>query len=123
MTNSKNQKSVTGLHILGELYTKNDKNLKSLAKARGYISAAIKKFKLTELGSFYYQFDEGGFTGIVSLVESHIAIHTWPEFGYLTLDVYLCNYSKDNTETCKKIFVEISDFFEPQKINKKLFRR
>ena len=123
MKTKKIKKSITGLHIISEIFSRNEKKLKGASEAKKYISDTIKKFSLTELGSFYYKFDEGGFTGIVSLVESHVAVHTWPEFGYLTLDVYLCNYSKDNTENCKKVFSEIVDFFEPVKVNKKLIRR
>jgi len=110
---------VTGLHILGGIYTKEYKKLNSLKLTKKYISKIIKKFNLHELGSFYYKFPQnGGFTGLVSLVESHIAIHTWPELGYLTLDVYLCNYSKDNSDTCKKVFKEIIKLFKPIKVKK-----
>lgn len=117
------KKNAIGLHIIGEIFTKNQTRLKSCELAKNEISYVIKKFSLKELGSFYYQFPESGFTGVVSLVESHVAIHTWPEFGYLTLDVYLCNYSKDNTKTCKSVFDEISKFFDPIKVTKRLIKR
>jgi S-adenosylmethionine decarboxylase len=32
----------------------------------------------------------GGVTGVVLLRESHISIHTWPEFGYAALDIFMC---------------------------------
>lgn len=115
----KNKKPITGLHILGEVYTKEIKKLNSLESTKKHISRIIKRFGLHELGSFYYEFPkENGFTGLISLVESHIAIHTWPELRYLTLDVYLCNYSKDNSITCKMVFKEISHFFKPVKITR-----
>jgi S-adenosylmethionine decarboxylase proenzyme len=31
-----------------------------------------------------------GVTGIAMLKESHMAVHTWPEYGYVTFDVYSC---------------------------------
>lgn len=116
-------KSPKGLHILGEVYTDHESLLKDSEKVKTYVSGVIKKFGLTELGSFYYQFPKSGFTGIISLVESHIAIHTWPEFRYLTLDVFLCNYSRDNSETCKKVFSAISNFFKPKRIIERLIGR
>lgn len=119
----KNKRIITGLHILGEIYTEDIHTLKSLSETKKNISKIIKEHHLRELGSFYHQFPEGGFTGIISLVESHIAIHTWPEFGYLTLDVYLCNYLKDNSNICKEVFNEISKVFNPRKITKRLVRR
>lgn len=121
---NKNNKSFTGLHILGEIQTNEIERLKSLNHARSYIRKVITKFNLHELGSFFYKFPEnGGFTGIISLIESHVSIHTWPELAYLTLDVYLCNYSKDNSDTCKKVFNEIVNFFQPFKIKKRLIKR
>lgn len=122
-TTNKSKKIVTGLHIVGEIYTKDEKKLNSLVLVKKRISKIIKNFSLRELGSFYYNFPEGGFTGIISLVESHIAIHTWPEFNYLTLDVYLCNYTKDNSKICKKVFKEISEFFKPYKVYKQSIKR
>ncbi len=120
----KNKKPITGLHILGEVHTKEIKKLNSLESAKKHTSRIIKKFGLHELGSFYYEFPkENGFTGLISLVESHISIHTWPELCYLTLDVYLCNYSKDNSITCKKVFKEVSRFFKPTKIIKTMIIR
>lgn len=117
----KNQ--LTGLHILGDIYTKSARPLKSLVKIKKNVSAIIKKYRLKELGNFYHRFPGGGFTGVVSLVESHIALHTWPEFGYLTLDVYLCNYSKNNADTCKKVFDEVLKLFKPARVKKTLIRR
>lgn len=121
---NKNKKPFTGLHILGEITTREVKKLKFLNQTKKHIRNVIKKYNLHELGSFYYKFPEsGGFTGLISLVESHISIHTWPELNYLTLDVYLCNYSKDNSDVCKKVFEEIAKTFKPLKITKRLIRR
>ena len=39
-----------------------------------------------------YQGEPGGVTGMLLLAESHLAIHTWPERGGVTLDVYVCNF-------------------------------
>ena len=38
-----------------------------------------------------------GITGVVLLAESHLAVHTWPELGAVTLDVYVCNIGADNS--------------------------
>lgn len=119
-----NEKIITGLHILGEVCTKEAKKLNSLESTKKYISKSVKKYDLHELGSFYYKFPQGnGFTGLVSLTESHIAIHTWPELHYLTLDVYLCNYSRDNSVICKKVFEEIIHFFKPAKVIRRMIIR
>ena len=120
---SKN-KIITGIHILGNIYTNEIKKLQDLERIKSYISRTIRKFHMHELGSFYYQFEDGkGFTGIVNLAESHIAIHTWPEFNYLTLDVYICNYLRNNNTLCKEFFLEVGNYFHPIKIDKKVIKR
>lgn len=93
-------------------------------KQEGKSGILSKKHNLHELGSFFYQFpDSAGFTGLISLVESHISIHTWPELNYLTLDICVCNYSKDSSNVCKEVFEEISEIFKPVKMTKRLIRR
>jgi S-adenosylmethionine decarboxylase len=43
------------------------------------------------IGELFHHFGEGcGVTGIVALAESHVSIHTWPEQGIATIDVYVC---------------------------------
>jgi S-adenosylmethionine/arginine decarboxylase-like enzyme len=48
-----------------------------------------------------------GVTGTVVLAESHLAIHTWPEIGAVTLDVYVCNFSGDNSNRAHALFDEV----------------
>jgi S-adenosylmethionine decarboxylase len=74
----------------------------------------IKKHGFTELGSYYHQFDIG-VTGIISLSESHISIHTWPKEGYVSLDVFICNYTRDNSKETKLLFNDLVMFFHPGK--------
>jgi len=47
---------------------------------------------LTPVDGVFHRFPlPGGVTGVVLLAESHVAVHTWPERGAVTLDVYVCN--------------------------------
>ena len=71
---------------------------------------------LTTVGVNFHQFAGSGFTGTVVLAESHVAIHTWPECQGLTLDVYVCNYSADNSAKARKLFNSIVALFQPNEI-------
>lgn len=43
------------------------------------------------LHSHFHAFGPGsGITGVVLLAESHISIHTWPEFGFAAADIFMC---------------------------------
>lgn len=111
---------VTGLHIVGQIRThEHERGSLSIDEFKKFLSDVLVKYSLHELGSHYYLFEEGGFTGVVSLMESHVAVHTWPELDYVTLDVYLCNYSRSNEETCREVFAEICEYFNPVSVDKK----
>jgi S-adenosylmethionine/arginine decarboxylase-like enzyme len=49
----------------------------------------------------------------VVLAESHLAIHTWPENNGVTLDVYVCNYSRDNSDRARQTFNEVAKALSP----------
>ena len=100
-----------GLHIIADLYNcQKGELLVSSGKLRELCVAACKEVGLTVLGDHFYQFDgidgtqQGGATGAVVLAESHLAIHTWPERDAATLDVYVCNYTADNTAKAESVY-------------------
>jgi S-adenosylmethionine decarboxylase proenzyme len=109
-----------GLHIIADLYNcaKSDL-LFSSAKLRELCVAACKDAGLTVLGEHFVQFDgadgtqQGGSTGAVVLAESHLAIHTWPERAGATLDIYVCNYTADNTGKAEAVYKKLIKAFKP----------
>ncbi len=62
-------------------------------------------------------------TGTVLLAESHLAIHTWPELAAVTLDVYVCNYSMDNSHKALKLIEAMMDLFKPDTVIRKELER
>jgi S-adenosylmethionine decarboxylase len=56
----------------------------------------------------------GGVTGVVLLAESHLAVHTWPEIGAVTLDVYVCNLGTDNTARAHAVLDRLLAAFAPE---------
>lgn len=83
----------------------------------------LSEHKLVEVGRVFHEFDGGGFTAVHCLTESHIAIHTWPEFDLVTYDVFLCNYERDNTKLTEKIAESIKNFFDGVIIQENKIRR
>lgn len=57
----------------------------------------------------------GGVTGTLLLAESHLAVHTWPELGHVTLDVYVCNFSGDNSARAERLMQALVAAFAPQR--------
>jgi S-adenosylmethionine/arginine decarboxylase-like enzyme len=49
----------------------------------------------------------------VVLAESHLAIHTWPERAGATLDVYVCNFTADNTAKAEAVYKALIGALKP----------
>ncbi|WP_207427569.1 S-adenosylmethionine decarboxylase family protein [Pedobacter sp. SYSU D00535] len=100
-----------GLHIIAEFFSEKNELLYSSEHCRQLFDSLIQNFNLAKVGEVYHNFDGGGFTGVVCLTESHLSIHTWPEFKLATFDVFLSNYQKDNSEKVRQIYAEVLSFF------------
>ena len=50
--------------------------------------------------------DPGGLSGVVLIAESHFSFHTFPDRGFVTLDIYTCQNTLD-TESLLKRFKEV----------------
>ncbi len=117
-----------GIHIIGDL---SDCNLecfvetkKDLPKLKRTITAIIKHNNLSEMGNFYYYFGKNAVTGVISLTESHISFHTWPEDNYVTVDVYVCNYSRNNEKGARLLFDYLcKEIFKSKNIKKRIIHR
>jgi S-adenosylmethionine decarboxylase len=113
-------KKSIGTHIMGDLTNCDSDYLFkiNLDTTKKLVSKIIKRNNFTELGSYYHHFDNNSFTGVISLSESHISMHTWPELGIVNIDVYTCNYENDNTNSTRKIFDEITSLFGKSTVKK-----
>lgn len=68
---------------------------------------------LNPVGELFHSFEPVGVTGMVLLAESHLALHTWPEFGVVTLDVYVCNHRRDASSAAWDLIAALQDRFRP----------
>ncbi len=104
-----------GIHLLGEWYgCPADEPLLTQASAlRDMCRQAVDESGLTIVGDSFFQFEPQGVTGTVLLAESHLAIHTWPESGFVTVDVYVCNYTTDNTAKAERVFAALEAALKP----------
>jgi S-adenosylmethionine decarboxylase proenzyme len=44
----------------------------------------------TIVASEFHQFNPYGISGMIIISESHLSIHTWPEYGYAAVDIFTC---------------------------------
>jgi len=79
-----------GKHIIAEVYFENSEILNDDKKLVEAMELASIRGGMTVITSSSHKFTPHGATAIVMLSESHVSIHTWPEFGYAALDIYTC---------------------------------
>ena len=78
-----------GTHLLLEFW--DAIHLDDPAHAERALVEAAEGCGATVLNVMTHHFSpQGGVSGVVVLQESHISIHTWPEFGYAALDIFTC---------------------------------
>ena len=80
---------------------------------------AVARAGLRAVGSLFHPFVDAdgrpqGVTGVVLLVESHLAVHTWPELGSVTADVYVCNVGADNSARAEAVLAQLVAAFGPR---------
>ncbi len=84
---------------------------------RGLCASAVAASGLLAVGELFHRFPAaGGVTGIVLLAESHLAVHTWPELGCVTLDVYVCNFGADNSAKAHALLNQLIAAFVPAQV-------
>ena len=79
-----------GTHLLLELKACNSKVLNDLKKVQEILVSAAKEAKATIVETSFHKFSPFGISGIVVIAESHLSVHTWPEYGYAAIDIFTC---------------------------------
>ena len=78
-----------GVHLIIELWQA--RFMDDQAKIEAIMLGAIEACNATLLNMHLHTFSpNGGVSGAAILSESHISIHTWPEFEYAAMDIFLC---------------------------------
>lgn len=100
-----------GLHIIIDKTDCDQLPLTQTETCRALLTALLAELKVTVAGEIWKQYENQGYTANLALSDSHISIHTWPEYGKVFFDVYLSSFKKDNTENCRKIAATLDAFF------------
>jgi len=92
LTSQVNTDRIIGKHVFGNLYDIDPKILNDKDFLHSIVLEAVKMANMTLVESKSWSFGgkKGGVSVIALVEESHIALHTWTEYNYATLDVYTC---------------------------------
>jgi S-adenosylmethionine decarboxylase len=80
--------STKGIHILLELWKVARLSLNDRRFVESVLLTAIRNCGIVVQGSIFRTVDPEGISGIVLMEHSHVSIHTWPEKGYASVEVY-----------------------------------
>ncbi|MDB4872637.1 MAG: speD [Gemmatimonadales bacterium] len=80
-----------GIHLLADFHGIDAARLVSCGGIDALLRAGADAAGATILHSHFHSFGpQQGVTGVLLLAESHISIHTWPEFGFAAADIFMC---------------------------------
>jgi len=84
-----------GSHVLAELFDCDQTILNDAESVEMHMKSAAKVCGATIVNSVFHTFNPHGVSGVVVIAESHLAIHTWPEYSFAAIDVFTCGHSID----------------------------
>ena len=79
-----------GIHHLIDFQGCSADRINDTEFVRGAMLEAAARAGATIVTDVFHTFSPQGVSGVVVIAESHIAIHTWPEFGAASIDIFSC---------------------------------
>ena len=79
-----------GRHLLLELFDCDLDAINNLEAVKSALVEAAKRAQATIVDVVFHEFNPFGVSGVVVIVESHLSIHTWPEYRYAAVDIFSC---------------------------------
>ena len=104
-----------GYHFVGEMHFIGQEILLDNEKIQKVFLDSLISADLTILDIYHHNYQPHGFSAIAILKTSHAAIHTWPEHGYISIDIFICDEFSKGLEVIKFLQHHLkpmkSDFF------------
>src|SRR5919197_3114353 len=79
-----------GRHLLIELFDCDLDAINNVEAVKSALVEAAKRAHATIVDVVFHEFNPFGVSGVVVIAESHLSIHTWPEYRYAAVDIFSC---------------------------------
>src|SRR5438093_5913834 len=79
-----------GRHLLLEMFGCDPDAINNLEAVKGALVEAAKRAQATIVDVVFHEFNPFGISGVVVIAESHLSIHTWPEYRFAAVDIFSC---------------------------------
>ena len=108
-----------GKQILVEFYDCDQAKINDVAYIENSLITATEASNATIISHNFHKFSPYGVSGVVVIAESHVAIHTWPEYNYAAVDIFTCG---DTIEPWM-IQEKLKEYFESQNVSSMEMKR
>jgi S-adenosylmethionine decarboxylase len=126
-----------GLHLTADLRgcAADQASMTQPERLRELCLEAVRRAGLQAVGELFHRFDaapagagghavaQSGITGVVLLAQSHLAVHTWPELGAVTIDLFVCNVRGDHSRGARMALDGLVQAFAPAEVSRQELRR
>lgn len=92
-----------GKHLIVELYDCDQKLISDVDYIQNVMMECAKIANTTIIDSVFHKFNPYGVSGVIVVAESHLAIHTWPEHRFASVDFFTCGEHSDPWKSFKII--------------------
>lgn len=96
-----------GRHLLVELQECDRMALNDLDFIRDAMITAAVTCGAAVLGDSFHRFSPQGVSGVVVIAESHLSIHTWPEYGYAAVDIFTCGTTVEPEKAAETLIAKL----------------
>jgi len=108
-----------GRQILVEFYDCDQSKINDVSYIENSLIQATKASKATIISHNFHKFSPYGISGVVVIAESHVTIHTWPEYNYAAVDIFTCGDTIDPWV----IQEELKEYFESKSVSSMEMKR
>ncbi len=84
-----------GTHLMCEFSGCDARIIGDVDAVRDILFKAATEAKAEIMEVSFHRFFPQGVSGVVVISESHLSIHSWPEYGYAAVDIYTCGDHTD----------------------------
>ncbi|MFT6321624.1 MAG: S-adenosylmethionine decarboxylase proenzyme [Granulosicoccus sp.] len=93
-------KQILGRQTMLELYGCKKEFLNDVSFIEKVMVEAANRANATMVQQYFHQFSPHGVSGTIVIEESHINIHTWPEYDFAAIDIFTCNLEMEVDKAC-----------------------
>jgi len=108
-----------GIHLIADLLGVDPKKISKVEVVKRILDRVVAESGLKSISSNFHQFKPHGVSAVYLLRESHLSVHTWPEHGYVALDIFSCG----DDDSALRAYKMLIDEFRPNVIEKNVLKR